>query len=335
VQLTANVIDWISATVQAVAYADLTSTWEPRLDWAYLRVKVLPTVTARAGYLRTPTFMFSDSVFIGYANTWVRPPLEVYNQVPAYQLRGADLTWSDSLGPVSVALQTYYGDSEVETGSANTKVKVEDWTGAAASAQYGSVSARVGYSQFEFGGSLAQVVPLVNGLRSVPAAFCGVCSGVADALLMDGQSFKVVDVGMQYDNGSEIVIAEYARSRSDWMVVPDSHGMYVTLGRRFGPFTPYGTYAQSRLDSPTSVTAVPVPALAGGINALLGTRSDQESYTAGVRYEVPAFSVLSGALVKVQYDRIETDGGPGMLNAVQPGFDGSVDMISVSFDAIF
>ena len=86
-QVTAKFNDVISATVQGVGYADLTADWEPHLDWAYVRVQALQNVSARVGYMRAPTFMYSDSVFVGYANSWVRPPLEVYNLSPAYQLR--------------------------------------------------------------------------------------------------------------------------------------------------------------------------------------------------------------------------------------------------------
>jgi hypothetical protein len=39
VQVTARFNDIVSATVQGVAYADLTGDWEPRLDWAYLRLE--------------------------------------------------------------------------------------------------------------------------------------------------------------------------------------------------------------------------------------------------------------------------------------------------------
>ena len=45
--------------------------------------------------------------------------------------------------------------------------------------------------------------------------------------------------------------------------------------------------------------------------------------------------MVKAALVKLQYDHIDAKDGSGMLNAVQPGFDGDVDMISVSFDFIF
>jgi hypothetical protein len=45
--------------------------------------------------------------------------------------------------------------------------------------------------------------------------------------------------------------------------------------------------------------------------------------------------VVKGALIKLQYDHIEADHGSGMLNNVTTNFDGSVNMVSASFDFIF
>ena len=114
VQVTAKFNDVVSATVQGVAYANLASEWEPRLDWAYVRAQAMQGLSFRGGYLRAPTFMYSDSVFVGYANVWVRPPVEVYNLSSVYQIRGVDATWRTNVGPLTVTVNPYVGDSEVE-----------------------------------------------------------------------------------------------------------------------------------------------------------------------------------------------------------------------------
>lgn len=46
-------------------------------------------------------------------------------------------------------------------------------------------------------------------------------------------------------------------------------------------------------------------------------------------------AVLKGALVKLQLDHIDTKDTNGMLNNVQPGFDGTLNAISASFDFMF
>jgi hypothetical protein len=77
-------------------------------------------------------------------------------------------------------------------------------------------------------------------------------------------------------------------------------------------------------------------ALNGIVNGILGSgNTDQDSYSAGVRYEVPSFSMVKAALVKLQYDYIDTDGKKGNLVSVLPGYEGKVNMISASFDFIF
>lgn len=339
VQVTAKFNDVVSATVQGVGYADLTGDWEPRLDWAYVKVQPLQSLSFRGGYLRAPTFMYSDSVFVGYANTWVRPPLEVYNLSPVYQIRGVDATWRTTLGAVQISVNPYFGDSEVKLPSED--IDVPEWKGLATTATYGSFQGRVGYSEVELGSTTTALLPLINALRGVPASFCGACASEGDKLDLDGVVVKNFSLGVQYDDGANFVASEYATTRSGGnYLVNAKKGAYATYGRRFGNLMPYATYAIARRDEVTRSNAIPaVGPLAGlnaGVNAALASgANDQDSYSLGVRYEVPAFSVLKAALVKLQFDHIDTKDGRGILNNVQPDFDGELNMISASFDFIF
>lgn len=337
VQVTAKFNDVLSATVQGVAYSDLSGDWEPRLDWAYVRAQALPSVSLRAGYLRAPTFMYSDSVFIGYANIWVRPPLEIYNMTPVYQIRGVDALWRTSLGPVQVTVNPYFGDSEVDVGG--DTLDVRSWIGAATTFEYRSWMARVGLSEFELGSTVEQLLPLTEGLRAA-GAFCAPCAIEAERVDLVGAKVQNVSLGAQYDDGKNFLALEAAKATSGGnYLLPTREGAYATYGRRFGGLMPYVTYAQSRHHRPdqsTIPTVGPFAPLAFGVTALLqGGYSDHDSYSAGVRYEVPAFSALKGALVKLQLDHIDAKDGNGMLNNVQPGFDHRVNMVSASFDFIF
>jgi hypothetical protein len=347
-QLTAKFNDTFSATVQGVAYADLTSDWQPHLDWAYVRAQLTPNLSARAGLLRTPLFMFSDSIFIGYSNVWLRAPLEIYNQSPVFQLRGADLNWRGSIGPVTVGVQPYFGESHVDTkfrdeltgATARTTLHATGWTGLVVTAERGSLSVRASYSRMKIETDIPAVQPLIDALDSIPAAFCTGCATVADGMHLSGTKYRNLAFGAQYDDGTNVAIAEYARRTDNGTLISaDMHAAYLTYGRRFGNFMPYLTAAIHRVDSALTTDEIPavgpLAPLAAGVNEAIGNSSDQDSYSAGLRYELPSFSVVKGALLKLQYDRIDTDGGPGNLNRATPQFDGSVDMIGVSFDFIF
>lgn len=339
-QMTAKFNQQFSATVQGVAYADLTGDWEPHLDWAYVRYQPLSRLSARVGYLRAPTFMYSDSVFIGYSNSWVRPPLEVYGLSPAYQLRGVDLTWRDNIAGVTVSVQPYYGDSELDAGKPAMNIEVSEWAGLAVSAEFGSFMARVGYASLELASTTDALVDPIALLRASAALGCVGCASDADALDLEGTRIRNTNVGVQFDDGANLVMTEYARRESGSFVTTDMQSAYLTYGRRFGSFMPYGTYAIARRLDDNMSSAIPSSSPFSGLgavaNATLATgNDDQDSYTLGVRYEVPGFSVLKGAIVKLQYDHIEAKEGVGMFINVQPGFDGDTDMVSASFDFIF
>lgn len=338
VQVTAKFNELVSATVQGVAYADLTGDWEPRLDWAYVRLQPLQNLSFRAGYLRAPTFMYSDSIFIGYANTWVRAPLEVYNLSPVFQMRGVDATWRGNFGGYTVTVNPYYGDSEVDLTIQT--LDVPEWIGLATTIERGSFLARVGYSEVEMGSTINELAPLLAGIRSVPAAFCGACASEADRLDMKGTIVKNFNLGAQYDDGANFVATEYASSSSGGSyIIPTRYGAYATYGRRFGSIMPYATVAIARRDEVTSSDAIPatgpLAALNAGVNATLATGAgDQDSFSVGVRYEVPAFAMLKAALVKLQFDHIDAKGTGNLVN-VQPDFDGQLNVVTASFDFLF
>jgi hypothetical protein len=338
-QVTAKFNDLVSATVQGVSYADLTGDWEPRLDWAYVRVQPMQHLSLRGGYLRAPTFMYSDSVFVGYANTWVRPPLEVYNLAAVYQMRGVDATWRTTVGPVQLSINPYYGDGEVDIP--NDTLDVSEWIGLATTAEYGSWLARIGYSEVELGSTSKSVAPLIASLRSIPASVCAACAAEANHLDLNNTLIHTLDVGVQFDDGKNFVATEYAQSSSgENYLVTSKTGAYVTYGRRFGNIMPYATYALLRRDQPTQSDRIPtvgaLAALNAAVNGVIDAgNGEQESYTVGVRYEVPSFSVLKGSIVKLQFDHIDATSGRGMLNNPRAGFDGNVNLVSASFDFIF
>lgn len=243
-QVTAKFNEMVSATVQGVAYTDLTGDFEPRLDWAYLKLQPLQNLSFRAGYLRAPTYMYSDSIFIGYSNVWVRAPLEVYGLGPVYQMRGADVTWSTQVAGFSVSVNPYYGDTEVETATGT--LDVPHWGGLVTTVQRGSFQARIGYSKYDFGNATASLAPALNALRAIPASACDACASEADKLDLEATDVENYSVGVQYDDGANFLATEYAaKDTGGSYIVPSRTGAYVTYGRRFGGLMPYATYAIS------------------------------------------------------------------------------------------
>ena len=327
-----------SVTAQGVVKTQPDGNFGPSLDWAYVKWQPMSNLAIRGGLTRPPTFMFSDSVYLGYANTWARPPLEVYGISPVYQMTGVDAVWSMNAGPVKVTVQPYAGVGElvlpVATGG-DQKIDVKDWYGLAVTGEIGSFTGRIGYHTKTYDGEMRTTQGIVNAI--VAAGY----PDVAEKAGFDGNKSPILNLGAQYDNGSTFVISEYAKRDSERVIVAKLSGAYLTVGHRFGNFAPYATYATLSVDSDRSTNLIPRTsarniALDTQLDGIAAGTSDQDSYAVGVRYELPSFAFLKGAVLKGQFDRINPkDGGKGFLSAAPAGFSDSVNMYTITADFLF
>jgi hypothetical protein len=345
-QATARFSDEWSVTAQGLERQQSDGDIGANIDWAYLKWEPLSNLAIRAGLTRPPTFMFSDSVFLGYANTWARPPIEVYGISPVYVLQGVDMVWRQQIGAVRLTVQPYAGTSVLDQPNSTTggiyELDVKDWYGAAVTGEIGSFTARVGWGTKTYEDELPSLISLKNSLRNVGYG------DLADRIGMQDNKSPILNVGVQYDNASQFVIAEYARRGSKSITVAEVSGAYLTVGARFGGFTPYASVGRLRVDSPRSNNEIQISsstpaalratltALDGYVDSLAALVSDQDSYSAGVRYEVPSFSILKGLVAKAQIDHFEAkDHGRGFFGAVPANFDGDANMYTLSLDLVF
>ena len=65
---------WFRSSSEQQADGDYT----PHVEWANLKYQLTPDASVRVGRIVLPSFMVSDYRKVGYANVWVRPPVEVY-----------------------------------------------------------------------------------------------------------------------------------------------------------------------------------------------------------------------------------------------------------------
>src|ERR1700722_12236486 len=101
VQATARFNSWISATVQVLEDSSILT--DP-IAWAYVKIDPLNNLSIKVGKIEMPVFMISDSRDIGYANTWVRPPNEVYALSLNEELKGGEATYTIPVGPTHLSL---------------------------------------------------------------------------------------------------------------------------------------------------------------------------------------------------------------------------------------
>jgi hypothetical protein len=108
-QASGTLDDIFSGTLQVLARREYTEHYRAAVEWAFVKAKLNDAVGLRVGRMALPAYLVSDSRNVGYANIAVRPPVEVYGQVPLSSLNGADLTATRAWGELTWTAQAGYG----------------------------------------------------------------------------------------------------------------------------------------------------------------------------------------------------------------------------------
>ncbi|MEC9263229.1 MAG: hypothetical protein VYD53_17890, partial [Pseudomonadota bacterium] len=141
----------------------------------------------------------------------------------------------------------------------------------------------------------------------------------AKALDFNGKDVTYAALGYHYNNGSWLLMTEVAMLNIDWVVLNNLAYGYTSVGYIFGDVTPYITYAKLNTTDKRTIVAEPaydaVPTTQarlglvamhqGAQNLLDRSRMDQQSLSAGVRWDIGAHWALKGQVSRYQLQ------GPG------------------------
>ncbi|PAU81896.1 hypothetical protein CK501_01725 [Halovibrio salipaludis] len=221
VQGTFDLSDQTSATFQLLSRGEheARDNWETQLEWGYLSHEMDNGLRVRAGKMRMPLFMYSDSLDLGYAQPFARAPSAVYDQVTLSSYTGLDATYDLDVFGQTIRTQVFGGHSKEDrmVGQTNTSAELE----------------------------LRNITGAVMSWTNYTWTFRGVAAradtnfapfGTQDD---DGEFFGL---GVEYEQGNVMAVSEVTRRNVDG-VFPDRDGAYITLGYRFDSVMPYATYA--------------------------------------------------------------------------------------------
>lgn len=272
-QLTYGVTDTVGLTLQttAKAYGD---EWKANLEWAYLSWQSTDNLMMRVGRLRTPAYMYSESIDVGFSYPWLRLPDEVYSQVQLSNYEGADIVYNLPLSFATLSFQLaggiaknrdyYIYDEEFDIDYDN----VFGSSVSLATNDFGTF--RVGYVEADINTEIAGSFTDIFGNP-----------GTATLLALDKDKGKFTSVGYQYDNGTWLTANEWTSRVIENDGSNSTDSFYLMGGRRFGDFLAHVTYAQLDEDD-----------------------GRQSSWTLGLNY-----SILPTVVLKGEYKRVDTTGG--------------------------
>lgn len=348
-QMSVLFTDKLSLTVQALSEYQYDKTFRPEIEWANLKYSFTPQISVRVGRTALPTFLISESRLVGYANPWVRPPLEVYQTSSITSLDGVDASYSFASGRIQNTVQAFYGSTEADT--ANGVAEADAITGLAYLAEIGSASFRISYVTLDLNLGIDSLKPLITGLRELGGALSafgfstagGQALSMADKYRLDDMNLSFLALGGTYDPGKWFVTAEAIDVGGDGFL-SDTRAGYVTTGARFGKFTPYATIAKGKadIDNEPGISTAGLPgafaagamALNAGVNlTLTQVQGSQQSAALGLRWDA-----MNNVALKAQYDYVENgENSAGKLTNIQPGFEYGSDysLFSLTVDFIF
>ena len=303
-----GVTDRLAVTAQAIAKAEQDS-WKAKVEWLYLSHQTTDRLVLRAGRLRSPVYMYSDTLDVGFSYPWLRLPDEVYHQIQSPTYEGADAIYTLPLSYGSVALQLAAGQSKNRRNFVMGDVyelDADDTLGGAITLETNSYGTfRLGYEQSKVSADIEMAVTTPMGPMVILQE-------------MDGQKAKFMSFGYQYDNGTWLTSNEIT-NLDPGGTVEEKDAFYVMGGRRFGDYLGHLTYAQ--LDEGSG---------------------RQRSWTVGLNY-----NLRPGVSLKSEYKRVTTSGGYNGVfvttaqEMIDDAFSGTqprnfdADIMSIGVDFVF
>ncbi len=324
--------DRISGTVQVLTRKNTSPTFTTELTWAFLKYKATDELSVRVGRVALPVFMISDYQNVGYANTMMRPPVEMYAQAPIEAGDGIDFNYQHALGDTNLNAQGVLGVSRgklflVSTGTVATyRAPVR---GLSVSAEHGPLTLRAAWlSATMSSNDITPVNALAGTLRNAGLGQLG------DDLAVSGKKITFAAVGATLDWNNVLLQTEYGQRRAkDKVYIPNTNSWYAMAGYRIGKLLPYYTHAVAK-GAGTSIT---LPAGFPASGALSGVvrgaliAPEQSADTLGLRWDFGKAIDL-----KLQVDRVHPHQRNGMLIfGPAAGLQRSVTVAAASLDFVF
>jgi hypothetical protein len=350
-QANAKFNDKLSAVVQVVSKNQYDNSYTPQVEWANVKYQPFSSLDIRLGRIAAPSYLLSESRFVGYASAWVRPPQEVYGVLAITSNDGVDATWRSQIGSANNSVQAFYGSSTAKLTTGKAKAN-SSW-GINDSVEIGSFQLRAGYNALDIDIETPSLDALFGGLKqfaaganSVPVPSFQAAGAQALALVdkykLESLKLSAIALGAAYDPGNWFVSSEFVDFKGDGLL-SNSRSWYVSAGMRLGTFTPYASYQSTKADIKaeagiSAAGAAPLAAgaagLTAGINATLKSFTPKQNSTSvGLRWDF-----AKNVAAKIQYDHISVgEGSNGRLRVPQGQSlaNRSINVASVAVDFVF
>ena len=338
--------DELGAIIQLILKDRAENGIEESLEWAYLRYRLTPHVTVRAGRLGIELFMLSDYRDLGFAYLWARPPIEFYAPIAFDYLDGADISYSAPLGFGTLRTALFVGgsDAPLDYNDQDDKLLLNNILGLMVSWEWDHWQTRFTLVSAELDDDIDNALGLkeITGQLSAATSLFGWAdaASLAEELNDNDEGVSYYSIGISYDKNPWFIQSEVMYIDSGHSVLQSYFSRYISVGFRAGDTTLYTTLAKgAQKESRTSIPALPahlvlaLEPLRQGLQTFYDLNYiDQKTASVGVRWDIRYDLAL-----KTQWDRTWVEEAGGLLwdQKLGPSEEESVDTYSINLNYIF
>ena len=313
-QTDVELTETLSFTTQLLAHA--SAGRDSGVEWAYLTWRPSKRWRFNAGKLRTPLYLHSDTIDVGFSYPWIIPPQAVYTPYSPSNITGLSAAYRFNIQEWGIETKTYWGRFEGAVSVLDkfpVDLKVDNLRGLILAVNRGNLRLRASYHR-----------AVVDIKAPALARLAGQLRGLGYRKSADSLNTKTeidfMQAGVGYNTLDYFLKAEWTRiSSSPAFGVTSYDSYYLSGGYTFYPFnlpiTPHVTFANISVDeAPPPVNEIPANApqaelarLRSGYlgvfqSRLLGDDSLQ-SLSVGLRWDVNPAVALKAEWIHLRADR--------------------------------
>ena len=325
-QTDVDLTETLSFTTQLLAHA--SAARKSGLEWAYLTWRPSNRWNFKAGKMRTPFYLHSNTLDVGYTYPWIIPPQQVYTPYLFPDFTGLSAAYQFNIGDFDIETEAYWGNFEgtiTVQDEGPVDVKVDNIRGLILEAWRGNLHLRAAYHLAHAEVKLPrstrpQTAQLIETLRRFRF------NRSANSLNTTGD-VSFMQAGISYDTLDYFLKAEWTRLRADvstMITIQPYDSYYLSGGYTFYPFelpiTAHATFASlTATGTPRPVNEISTsPFLPPRVNAQLsalrsfytqvfdfrrGINDDLQSLRLGLRWDVNPSVALKAEWVHLRGER--------------------------------
>jgi hypothetical protein len=275
--------------------------YQPVTEWFFGSWQATDALKIRVGRLRTPLFMYSESLEIGYSYPWVEPNRHVYKTTysVASKYDGADVSFTHLLGSALITYQALAGSSK--SVFLENPAELDKARGMTVTAIVDTATLRYAYIRNQTTIENDNARSVAQYLRTQTALSPGL-GEVAESLDTTDIPQSTHEIGLRWELDEYTIDAEaiYSPSPGEQLDL-ESFGTYVGLARQFDSHTVFGVVGYSSIvlrNNALSILASTKNDIPPGTDLLLdairqqlattldGYTAKDSSITVGYRYEI-------------------------------------------------